>query len=99
MNTSAILKPILAQDIVSSLVEAMENRNVDLSKLTFMGCDGTAVNTGHVGGVIRLMELHLSKSLLWCVFLLHANELPFRHSFKHSDKATSGPSAFSRAIG
>ena len=25
----------------------MENRNVDLSKLTVMGCDGTAVNTGH----------------------------------------------------
>ena len=66
-------------DIVSTLIEAMENRNVDLSKLTVMGYNGTAVNTGHVGGVIRLVELHLPKSLQWCVYLLHANELPLRH--------------------
>ena len=48
-----------SRDIDSSLIEAMENRNVDLSKLTVMGCNGTAVNIGHIGCVIRLMELHL----------------------------------------
>ena len=35
------------RDIVSSLIKAMENRNVDLSKLTVTRYDGTAVNTGH----------------------------------------------------
>ena len=88
-----------SSDIVSSLIEAMENRNFDLSKLTVMGCDGTAVNTGRVGGVIRLMELHLSRPLQWCICLLHANELPLRHLFKHLDEATSGPTDFSGAIG
>ena len=62
----------------------MENRNVDLSKLTVVVCDGTAVNT-----VIRLMELHLSKPLLWCVCLLHANELLLRRLFKYLDRATT----------
>ena len=64
-----------------------------------MACDGTTVNTGHVGGVIRLMDLHLSKPLQWCVCLLHSNELPLRHLFEHLDGAISDPSVFSRAIG
>jgi len=29
----------------------------DLKELTVVSCDGTAVNTGRTGGVIRLLEL------------------------------------------
>ena len=67
------------RDIVSSLIQAFENRNLDLLKLTVMECDGTAVNTDHDGGVIRLIRLHLFKPFQWCVCLLHANKLPLRH--------------------
>jgi len=41
-----------------------------------MGCDGTNVNTGAVGGVIRLLEEHLNRPLQWLVCMMHANELP-----------------------
>ena len=88
-----------SRDIVSSLIEAMENRKADLSKLTAMGCDGTAVNTGHIGDVICLMELHLPRPSQWCICLLHANELLLRFLFKRLDGETSGPFVFSGAMG
>ena len=47
-----------------------------------MESDETAVNTEHIGGVIRLMELHLLRFLHCCVCLIRANELPLRHLFK-----------------
>lgn len=64
-----------------------------------MGCDGTAVNTGHRGGVIRLLEEKLEKPLHWFVCLLHANEPPLRHLISHIDGQTSGPSTFTGPIG
>jgi len=66
-----------------SIVEAMTTALVgktDLKELTVVGCDGTAVNTGRTGGVIRLLELKVKRPLQWLVCLLYANELPLRHS-------------------
>ena len=50
-----------SSEIFSSFIEAMDNRNVDLSILTYMGLNGTTVNTNYVRGVIRLTELHLPR--------------------------------------
>ena len=38
-----------SRGIVLSLIEAMDNENVDLLKLTAMGSNGTAVKTGPIG--------------------------------------------------
>lgn len=59
--------------------------------LVAVGCDGTNVNVGKEGGVIRLLERRLDKPLQWIICLLHMNELPFRHLFQHIDGSTSGP--------
>ena len=60
-----------------------------------VGCDGTAVNTGIRGGIIRLLEEALNRPLEWFVCQLHANELPL----KHLDGPTTGPQGFSSPIG
>ena len=56
-----------------------------------IGCDGTNVNSGVKGGVIRLLELELGRPLQWLICLLHANELPLRHLLQKLDGVTHGP--------
>ena len=60
----------------------------------YVGCDGTAVNTGIRGGIIRLLEVALNRPLQWFVCQLHANELPL----KHLNGPTTGPHGFSSPI-
>ncbi|GBL85919.1 hypothetical protein AVEN_63232-1 [Araneus ventricosus] len=71
---------------------------MQLNGLTVIGCDGTNVNTGNKGGIIRLMELDLNRPLQWCICLLQANELPLRHLLNILDGATSGHTEFCRPI-
>ena len=72
---------------------------MELGKISVVGCDGTVVNTGSKGGVIRLMEEELKKPLQWFVCQLHSNELPLRHLLLHLDGKTTGPKCFSGPIG
>jgi hypothetical protein len=86
----------------NSIMKAMTTALVgktDLKELTVVGCDGTAVNTGRIGGVIRLLELKVKRPLQWLVCLLHANELPLRHLFQSLDGATTGPHGFAGTLG
>ena len=75
----------------------LDEKNVDQSAINMIkavGCDGTAVNTGIRGGIIRLLEVALNIPLQWFVCQLHANELPL----KHFDGPTNGPHGFSGPI-
>ena len=72
---------------------------MSLNELTVVGCDGTNVNIGHNGGIIRLMELDLNRPLQWCICLLHTNELPLRHLVSSLDGTTAGPTEFCGPIG
>ena len=62
-------------------------------------CDGTAVNTGRKGGVIKRLEDRLNKPLQWLVCLLHTNELSLRNLTKELDGCTCGPKDFGGLIG
>ena len=62
-------------------------------------CDGTVANTGRIGCIIKLIEIHIEKPLQWLICLLHANELPFRHVFESIDGKTTGPKSFKDLIG
>lgn len=88
-----------ADDIKQSIITFLNNRFMNLDNLTSIGCDGTNVNTGNVGGIIVLIEKELQKPLQWLVCQLHANELPLRHLIKHLDGETCGPRAFKGVIG
>lgn len=88
-----------ATDIAKSILNYVETNEVDLSQLMVIGCDGTNVNTGWKGGVIRLLETHLNRPLQWSICLLHANELPLRHLLQKLDGHTKGPYTHSGPIG
>lgn len=88
-----------ASSIQTAIVSFLQTNNIDIQHLLAVGCDGTAVNTGKKGGVIRLLEEHIKRPLQYFVCLLHANELPLRHLFEHIDGKTSGPRSFTGPIG
>ena len=75
------------------------SRYDSLDKLAAVASDGRNINTGRIGGTIRLSEEDLQRPLQWLVCLLHANELPLRHLLTHLDGIISGPKSFSGSIG
>lgn len=88
-----------AEHIKNSIFEFFNTRNISLNSLLAFGCDGTNVNTGIKGGVLRLIELEVKRPIQWLVCQLHGNELPLRHLFHYFDGKTTGPSTFSGPIG
>ena len=88
-----------AKDIASEILSLLNKRFVDTKQIVVIGCDSTAVNTGIKGGVVRLLEKSFKKPTQWFICLLHINELPLRHLFRYLNGPTTGPTAFSGAIG
>ena len=85
--------------ITDSIIDELDRNNLIFENVMVLGCDGTAVNTGPKGGVMRLLEMKAERPMHWFVCLLHANELPLRHLVKKLDGKTSGPKGFSGEVG
>lgn len=77
----------------------LESKEISLEELDSVGCDGTNGNTGHRGGVIKLLEDQLDRALQWLVCLLHFMELMLRHMMEELDGPTNGPTAYKGPIG
>ena len=88
-----------SQSLFNGIIDYCASNELNWDEVAAIGCDGTAVNTGHKGGVIKRLENRLNKPLHWLVCLLHANELPLRHLMKELDGGTSGPEDFGGLIG
>ncbi|CAH0552762.1 unnamed protein product [Brassicogethes aeneus] len=88
-----------ARDIAQSILNHLDQSNVSTEELVAVGCDGTVVNTGHKGGIIKILERKLHRSLQWFPCLLHANEPSLRHLFSQLDGVTTGPNTYSGPIG
>jgi len=86
-------------NIFEAVCEFFSENNISTDSLVVIGCDGTAVNTGKHGGIIRLLELHVTHPLQWFICMFHFNELPLRHLFVHLDGTTAGPKAFTGVLG
>jgi hypothetical protein len=85
--------------ITNDILNYLTENSVDLTRMCIIGCDGTVVNTGPKGGIIRLIEINQRKPMHWFICQLHSNELPLRHLVTHLDGETTGPSDFSGPIG
>ena len=88
-----------ARNISSSIMDFLQVNDIDYSQLIAIGCDGTAVNTGPKGGIIKLLEEKIDNPVHWFVCLLHTNELPLRHLIQTIHGKTSGPASFTGTIG
>ena len=56
-----------AKNIVKNITAFTETHDIDLQSLMIIGCDGTTVNTGWKGGVIRLFETQIGRPLQWSI--------------------------------
>lgn len=83
-----------AKGILTSITTLLKEQGLNLDEVICVGCDGTATNAGWKGGIIQYYN-----TLQWCICLLQANELHFRHLFMALDGCTSGPREYSGPIG
>lgn len=88
-----------AESIVEAIEDFAKTNHLSLDSLKVIGCDGTNVNTGNIGGVIAILERNIGRSFHRAICMLHANELPLRHLIQHLDGATTGPQSFTGVIG
>lgn len=86
-------------DIATAIINYLEGNQADLSTTRVVGCDGTPINTGKNKGSLSYIERRLRRPLQWLICLLHGNELPLRHLFKHLDGDSTGPTTYSGPIG
>ena len=84
--------------IGQALYKAIENTDLQ-NTLSTIGSDGTPIMTGKHHGSIATLEELLQRSLQWAICLLHTNELPLRHVFKHLGGVSASPDSFSGPIG
>ena len=71
---------------------------VSTADTKILSADGTTVNTGHLNGSMRNMELRLGRPLQRAVCTLHQAELPLRKMFEHLDGPTTGPRSYSALL-
>ena len=88
-----------SQNIYLAISRFCETQSISLNSVVAIGCDGTNVNTGTNGGIIKIFEESLERPLHWFICMLHSNELLLRHLFSALDRKTSGPNSYTGAIG
>ena len=88
-----------AKDIADGLFAFCEEKQIDVTRIDSIGCDGTNVNVGWKSGILRRLEEKLKRPLHWIICQLHSNELPLRHLLIQLDGKTSGPRQFTGPIG
>lgn len=52
-----------AKKILKAIINYLTDNNIDVNEIIAAGCNGTAVNIGHNGGVNQLMKDVLGKPL------------------------------------
>lgn len=88
-----------AAHIALILIDFFQQKNLDISNLLAVCCDGEVKNTGIHGGILRYLEKYLKKPLHWFICMLHLNELPFRHLTAKIDSSfTTGPKTTTGSI-
>lgn len=86
-------------EVARRLLDFLEERGIDVSRVAVVGGDGTNQVTGWQGGWMAVVEKTLGRPLGRVVCLLHQAELAYRALFCHLDGVTAGPTAWTGPIG
>src|SRR6266516_2695544 len=62
-------------NIFEAIREFLTENNIFTDSLVAICCDGTAVNIGKHGGIIRLLKFQVNQPHLWFICVFHFNEL------------------------
>ena len=66
-------KKIAKNTIFRSIIDLFHDKNIILTGLIGLGCDGTAVKTRQHNGVIRQFEKYLNRPIQRIICMLHLN--------------------------
>jgi hypothetical protein len=88
-----------AESISNEILECLQRSKISTDYLRCIGSDGTVVNTGYRGGVIRLLEIKMGRPFHWFICLFHLNELLLRHLILEIDGGTTSPTSYAGTIG
>lgn len=88
-----------SREILGVLHDILNDKSINSDKIKAIGCDGTNVNTGHEGGVIRLFELSHHIPVQWIVCMLHGIELQLRTLIENLDGPFTSKNTLSGPIG
>ena len=88
-----------AKDIANGLLAFCAEKQIDVTKIDSIVCDGTNANVGWKSAVIRRLEKKLRRPLHWIMCQLHGNELPLRHLLIQLDEKTSGSRQYTGPVG
>lgn len=88
-----------ASTIVAAIESILEEKLILTDSIKAIGCDGTNVNTGERGGVIRKLKIKWNQPVQWNNCEIHSNELPLRALIIKIDGGTKGPYTYSGSIG
>ena len=82
-----------------NMMDKLSSLKVDLSKLTALGGDSTALNTGWEHGAFTRIERKIGRRLNWNVCLIHILELPTKKILKRLDGDSLSGDKWSGPIG
>lgn len=95
-NAAGITK---AKIVCDKMFKFFNDNGISLENLKAIGCDGTPLNTGPRGGIIRFLEIQMKRAMQWMVCMIHCNELPLRHLIITVDGTSKSPTEFKGPIG
>ena len=84
------------QSIALGVLDCLEKKGIDISKVKFISGDSTPANTGFKGGCFAWFEELCSKTFNWVVCCSHLIELPLRKAAQSIIGETTGPGSFRR---
>lgn len=84
-----------ALSIFNEFLSFFAKKNISLTQLMAVGCDGASTNTGVDHGVITRLEEYLGRPLHWIICMLHLNERTLGNVIREVDGSTTGPRSHS----
>lgn len=99
LGFTSVTSQATGENIFEAIRKFFSDKDVDISGLIAVGCDGAGVNTGEYKGIITRFEVLLRKPLHRVVCMLHLIECAFRRIFVAVDGVTKAPNHYSGPIG
>ena len=77
--------------IVNDILDYFASNEISFGDAAAAGHNSTAVNTGCIGSVKKILENYFQKPSQWLVCLLHTQQFLLRHLMKDLDGGAKGP--------
>ncbi|KAL5252354.1 hypothetical protein ACHWQZ_G015204 [Mnemiopsis leidyi] len=85
--------------VAATLINYLESKMIDYTRIRVLGSDGTNTLTGYNDGAVRHLQDMIGKPCFPSICMLHAIELPLRGLFCFLDDSKEGKAQFGGRLG